>query len=183
MNKSTETEWRNISWKTSKDNVRKWQLLIYKASKEGNRKEVRRLQHIVLGLLDSKLLAVRQITQDNKGKNTPGVDGKSSYRPEERIGLAKSLKTTTPGKPLKRILIPKPGTDDPKYSHPKRQMSSGSLQIGLGTRMGSEFWTRLVRRGRGCYDAVAAVPLVFRKVYLKCGYIEMLWPNWSWVSP
>lgn len=162
MNKSNEFEWRNISWKTSTENVRKWQLLIYKASKEGNVKEVRRLQHIVLGLLDSKLLAVRQITQDNKGKNTPGVDGIASYKPEQRIGLAKSLKIYTPGKPLKRIWIPKPGTDEKRpLSIPtiRDRCLQALFKLALEPEWEAKFENDSYgfRPGRHCHDAVAAV--------------------------
>ena len=39
----------------------------------------------------AKCLAVRRVTQDNKGKQTAGVDGKKSLTPKQRLDLVKAL--------------------------------------------------------------------------------------------
>jgi len=38
-----------------------------------------------------ELLAVRQVTQNNKGKKTPGVDGKTALSTKERLQLCRKL--------------------------------------------------------------------------------------------
>jgi len=47
---------------------------IYKYSKVDNQIQVHKLQKLLINSFDSKLLAVRKITQDNSGKKTAGVD-------------------------------------------------------------------------------------------------------------
>lgn len=163
MNKLKETNWRDIDWVRSQENVNKWQSRIYLASKIGDIKEVRRCQHAVLGLLDSKLIAVRQITQDNK--YPPGIDNVDSIPSNERIELARSLRFYTPGSPLRRIWIPKPGT------HEKRPLSIPSikdrcLQALFKTAIEPEweakfenncYGFRRFSKGRSCHAAVVAV--------------------------
>lgn len=58
----------------------------------------------------AKLLAVRKVTQDNRGRKTAGVDGVILLKPEDRLKLAKEIKLD--GTPIRRVYIPKPGTDE-----------------------------------------------------------------------
>ena len=44
-----------------------------------------RLQKMLLASKSSKLLAVRQATQDNKGRKTPGVDGVANLNQTQQI--------------------------------------------------------------------------------------------------
>lgn len=60
---------------------------VYTASKRGEIKEVRGSQHVIIGLMDFKLIAVRQITQDNRDRNTLGVDKVHSISPGNWQGL------------------------------------------------------------------------------------------------
>jgi RNA-directed DNA polymerase len=55
------------------------------------------------------LLAVRRVTQINRGKNTPGVDKLVIKTPESRGILVDALSNFIPWKPLptKRVYIPK----------------------------------------------------------------------------
>lgn len=57
----------------------------------------------------AKLLAVRKVTQDNRGKRTPGIDGKTALTPQERLKVAKQLNISSKAKPTRRVWIPKPG--------------------------------------------------------------------------
>ena len=67
--------WNKIDWKTIESQVFKWQRGIYTASKENDIKKVRLIQKQLFSSYSAKLLAVRRITQDNKGKKTAGIDG------------------------------------------------------------------------------------------------------------
>jgi len=58
------------------------------------------------------LLAVRKVTQDNKGKNTPGVDGVASLTPVQRNELATNLKLNDKATPIRRVWIDKPGKSE-----------------------------------------------------------------------
>ena len=58
-----------------------------------------------------RLLAVRRVTQDNQGKKTAGIDGVKSLTPKQRLNLSKTLKVEGKASPVRRVEIPKPGTD------------------------------------------------------------------------
>ncbi|MDV3002569.1 MAG: hypothetical protein N5P05_004224 (plasmid) [Chroococcopsis gigantea SAG 12.99] len=105
-------EWKKLDWKKIQKGVFKLQKRIYQASISGNIKRLRRLQKTLLRSWNAKLLATRQVTQDNNGKKTAGVDGVKSVTPKERLVLAKSLTIKQRPLPAKRIYIPKPGKDE-----------------------------------------------------------------------
>ena len=60
----------------------------------------------------AKLLAVRRVTQDNQGKKTPGVDGIAHFDPAERCWLVQELNLGRQARPVRRVGIPKPGTQE-----------------------------------------------------------------------
>jgi len=57
----------------------------------------------------AKLLAIRQVTQRNAGRNTPGIDGVVCRTPEDRVTLLESGLDLTgyQPKPFRRVYIPK----------------------------------------------------------------------------
>jgi RNA-directed DNA polymerase len=59
----------------------------------------------------AKSLAVRKVTQDNRGRKTAGIDGVKAIPPNRRLQLVEELKISHKAAPLRRIYIPKPGTD------------------------------------------------------------------------
>ena len=68
-------EWKDIPWRKIERNVFKLQKRIYQASRRGNVKAVHRLQKLLMKSWSARCLAVRKVTQDNRGKRTAGVDG------------------------------------------------------------------------------------------------------------
>ena len=66
--------WNSINWRTAQDLVYRLQTRIAKAIKLGRYGKAKALQWILTHSFYAKLLAVRRVTQ-NKGKNTPGIDG------------------------------------------------------------------------------------------------------------
>lgn len=102
-------EWKTISWREIEKNVFKLQKRIYQASSSGNVKLVRKLQRLLLKSRSAKLLAIRRVTQDNRGRKTAGVDGKIALTDKERLDLASNLKLGSKPKPTRRVWIPKPG--------------------------------------------------------------------------
>src|SRR5437867_2420477 len=103
--------WTAIPWKHIQRTVFKLQTRIYRASRRGDVQAVRKLQRLLVRSRSAKLLAVRRVTQDNRGKRTAGVDGVKSLTPPQRLRLANALTLPTKASPLRRVWIPKPGTD------------------------------------------------------------------------
>jgi RNA-directed DNA polymerase len=106
------TTWSDIPWPEVEARVHALQRRIYRAEKEGNRRKVRGLRRLLLRSTSAKLLAVRRVTQDNQGKKTPGVDGIVFLEPEERLAVAETLDLEQNPPPVRRIWIPKPGTEE-----------------------------------------------------------------------
>lgn len=65
------------------------------------------MHKIQMELLDSpaaKMLAVRRVTQHNKGKATAGVDGLCQLNPAQRVALARTLNLSPPtASPVRRV--------------------------------------------------------------------------------
>jgi RNA-directed DNA polymerase len=57
----------------------------------------------------ARCLAVRKVTQDNRGKKTAGVDGVKNLGPARRLDLARTLTPLPKARPVRRVWIPKPG--------------------------------------------------------------------------
>jgi RNA-directed DNA polymerase len=85
---------------------------IYRAAIGGNHVLAKGLQRILLKSYYAKLLAVRQVTQLNRGKKTAGVDGIKSLTPKERMELVRNLKLTNKARAVRRVWIPKPRKDE-----------------------------------------------------------------------
>lgn len=105
------TKWSAIPWRKIRERVLKLQRVIYKASIIGDIRKVRHFQHLLVNSTDAKLLAVRRVTQDNTGKCTAGIDGVKNLTPAQRLYVASILSVPKRAKPLRRVWIPKPGTD------------------------------------------------------------------------
>jgi RNA-directed DNA polymerase len=84
--------WVEKPWKKFEKVVFRLQRRIYKASREGNFRKVKKLQRLLLKSRAAKFLAVRQVTQLNTGKRTPGIDGIANLNDAERIQLVIELR-------------------------------------------------------------------------------------------
>lgn len=107
-NISHEMEWNKIEWKPIQAYVSKLQNRIYLASKSGNVKRMRSLQKTLSNSFRAKLLAVRKVSQDNRGKRTAGVDGVKSINGKQRMEIAKTLRLDGKSSKVKRKSILKP---------------------------------------------------------------------------
>ncbi|HEX9871757.1 MAG TPA: reverse transcriptase N-terminal domain-containing protein [Candidatus Tectomicrobia bacterium] len=105
-------QWNTIRWPKIERKVFKLQKRSDRAAPRGDHRPVRRLQKLLLRSHQATLLAVRQVTQDNRGKKTPGVDGLAALTPAERLALANTLSLNGEAAPVRRVYIPKPGTDE-----------------------------------------------------------------------
>ena len=103
--------WSEIDWTATEAVVRRLQDRIFRAAKAGDGARVKNLQKLLVRSRSAKLLAIRQVTQQNAGRHTPGVDGVVCKTPEDRVTLLESgleLKGYKP-KPVRRVYIPKAG--------------------------------------------------------------------------
>lgn len=104
---NSKITWTNVNWKNVNRDVFTLQQKIFKYSKLNDTSKVYQLQNLLINSFKSKLLAVRQVTQDNRGKKTAGVDGVKSIPPTQRLKLAQSLKLDGTAMPIRRVFIPK----------------------------------------------------------------------------
>ncbi|HDV5789931.1 TPA: group II intron reverse transcriptase/maturase [Legionella pneumophila] len=99
--------WSAINWKQVVEHVRRLQIRIAKAYREGKHSKAKSLQWILSHSFYAKLFAVKRVVQ-NRGSKTPGVDNVMWKTKVQKIQAATSLKRRGyQTKPLKRIYIPK----------------------------------------------------------------------------
>lgn len=67
-------QWSDVDWQVMRKQVRRLQIRIAKATKDGRWNKVKTLQYLLTRSKAAKLLAVKRVTS-NKGKKTAGVDG------------------------------------------------------------------------------------------------------------
>ncbi len=101
-------DWKDLDWRAIERRVFKLQKRIYQASRRGHVTTVHKLQRLLMRSWSAKCLAVRKVTQDNRGKKTAGVDGMKSLSPAGRLRLVAILNIATKPQPTRRVWIPKP---------------------------------------------------------------------------
>src|SRR3954453_10778464 len=102
-----QQNWNFIEWDRVCYEVRKLQFRIAKAVRESKWRKVKALQWLLTHSYSAKCLAVRKVTQ-NRGKNTPGVDGVLLNKEEQKMAMVYNLKRRDyEPKPLRRVYIPK----------------------------------------------------------------------------
>ncbi|ECE7752120.1 group II intron reverse transcriptase/maturase [Salmonella enterica subsp. enterica serovar Ngili] len=100
-------DWHSIDWRKCYREMRRLQARIVKATREGKQGKVRSLQWILTHSFSGKALAIRRVTE-NRGKNTPGVDGVTWSTSAAKFRAILSLKRRGYNpRPLRRIYIPK----------------------------------------------------------------------------
>lgn len=166
-------KWDGINWRKLERSVFKLQKRIYQASKSGDWKRMKRLQKLLLKSKSAKLLAVRRVTQVNKGKKTAGIDGVKSLSPNQRLKLANGLNLNEKSKPVRRIWIPKPGKSEkrplgiPTMADRAKQ---ALVKLALEPEWEAKFApnTYGFRPARSCHDAIEAI---FTAIHLKSAYV------------
>ena len=99
--------WHEIDWYNVTRNVRRQQVRIVKATKAGKWRRVSSLQRLLTRSFSGKAMAVKRVTE-NKGKNTPGVDGEIWNTPQKKMNAVQALQQHGyKAQPLRRVYIPK----------------------------------------------------------------------------
>ena len=103
------TNWNAVDWRQVNQCVRNLRQRIFRASRKNDHRKVRSLQKLMLRSRANALKSVRQVTQENKGKLTPGVDRIVVKTVQERAELVDKLMSHQPWRasPVRRVYIPK----------------------------------------------------------------------------
>ena len=102
-----ESTWDTVNWSHADANVKRLQMRIAKAYREGKPSKVKALQWLLTHSRSAKLLAAKRVTE-NCGAKTPGIDKVVWRTASQKIKAVSTLKRHGhQPKPLRRIYIPK----------------------------------------------------------------------------
>jgi len=155
-------EWSPTPWRKLERYIFRLQKRIYKAKQRGDKRAGRGLKRVLKRSKAAKMLAVRQVTQDNRGKKTAGVDGLKSLDPAKRLEMAATLTLEGKASPVRRVWIPKPGKDEKRPLGIPTMMDRA--RQALAKMVLEPEWEAVFepnsygfRPGRGCHDAVEQI--------------------------
>ena len=163
--------WRTLPWKKFQRHVYRLQKRMYRASQRGNSRAVHKLQKLLMKSEAARMLAVRRVTQENRGKKTAGVDGVKAVSPARRIPLARAIHPRHwkrhKARPVRRVWIPKPGKAErrplgiPTMGDRARQ---ALVKMALEPEWEARFEPNSYgfRPGRSAQDAIAAIFLAIK---------------------
>jgi RNA-directed DNA polymerase len=175
LRKQRTEDWKTLRWKEYQRNVYRLQRRIYQATRRGDWKRVHKLQRLLLRSWSARCLAVRQVSQDNRGKRTAGVDGVKNLTPRQRLKLARELENLADWRvaPIRRTYIPKPGTTEERgLGIPV--MADRACQALVKQALEPEWEAQFepnsygFRPGRSTHDAIEAI---FNAICLKPKFV------------
>lgn len=169
---SNKLAWNDVNWKLVSKRVSRQQKRVYKASMEvkhgkQSKAKVHALQRRIISSLDARLLAVKHVTTENNGRNTPGVNKKLTISHVEKMKLASKLQLDGKARPIRNNYIPKPEKSEisplaiPTIEDKAKQML---VKIALEPEWEAVFEPNSYgfRPGRSCHDAIGSLLLSFR---------------------
>jgi RNA-directed DNA polymerase len=157
-------DWDTIVWPVHEENVRRLRQRIFKAMKAQDLATVRNLQRMMLRSWSNTLISVRQVTQRNAGRGTPGVDGRVVLTAQARMDLAVQVHHTARSfqpLPVRRVYIPKANGKQRPLGIPA--IADRAHQARCRNALEPEWEARFAPRtygfrpGRSCQDAIAVI--------------------------
>jgi RNA-directed DNA polymerase len=168
--------WRSINWKAVEAFVRRMQMRIAKAVREGRFGRAKAIQWLLTHSFYAKLLAVKRVTS-NKGKQTPGVDGVVWKTPRQKmIAVYQLRRKSYHPLPLRRLYIPKKNGKLRPLSIPTMKDRAMQALYKLGLEPIAETTADPnsygFRQYRSCADAVAQCFISLGKSYSPVWVLE-----------
>src|SRR6266851_738334 len=171
-------DWDAIDWRAEEKRVRRLRQRIFKAVQAGDWKQARNLQRLMLRSRANTLVSVRQVSQRNAGRRTPGVDGRVALTSSDRAGLAMYLHRCGQPRtvlPVRRVHIPKKGGKLRPLGIPS--IADRAQQNRVRNALEPEWEARLdahqygFRPGRGCHDAIQVIHSITSGRNAKRGWV------------
>jgi RNA-directed DNA polymerase len=158
----TVVAWDAVDWRAAEDQVRRLRQRIFAATRAGDLKRVRSLQKLMLRSLSNTLLSVRQVTERNAGRLTPGVDGRIAVSAADKERLVIEIQRSPQrARPVRRVFIPKATGKLRPLGIPV--ILDRAQQARVRNALEPEWEARFepksygFRPGRGCHDAIEAI--------------------------
>jgi RNA-directed DNA polymerase len=169
--------WNKLPWRKFEQHVYRIQKRIFRAEQRGNTRAVHKLQKLLMKSRAARLLAVRRVTQDNRGKRTAGIDGVKSVHPKQRLEMVDQLHpkrgTRKHPQPVRRICIPKPGKEEKRplgipvmLDRAHQHLVKQALEPEWEAKCEPNSYG--FRPGRSCHDAIEAI---FSNICHKAKYV------------
>jgi RNA-directed DNA polymerase len=154
--------WDAVDWRAAEDQVRRLRQRIFAATQAGDHKRVRSLQKLMLRSLSNTLVSVRQVTERNAGRLTPGVDGRVALSAADKERLVIDIQwSPRRAQPVRRVFIPKANGKLRPLGIPV--IFDRAQQARVRNALEPEWEARFepksygFRPGRGCHDAIEAI--------------------------
>ena len=157
---------QGLPWSSLEQQVVRVQKQIAQACQRGDKEAVHALQQRLMESEAARLLAVRRVTEENQGKDTPGVDGIKSLTAEGRLATASAIHpkhwSNQPILPARRVWIAKPGTGErrplgilPMIDRCKQALVKLALEPEWEVQFEAHSYG--FRPNRSTHDAIAAI--------------------------
>lgn len=150
--------WKAINWPQVRQEVRRLQVRIAKATQAGKHRQAQALQWLLTHSRTAKLLAVHRVTT-NRGAKTPGVDNVIWRTDKQKLQAVNNLKRHGyRPRPLRRHYIPKPNGKLRPLSiptlHDRAMQALYALALAPIAETLADRYSYGFREGRRCADAL-----------------------------